>query len=72
MQRNVLVTEPQLTRRRDRNARLERWQIWFDGVQVGSIGRRSGVAKHEPQWEWGCGFYPGNKPTEHNSGVAVS
>jgi hypothetical protein len=63
---------PQLTRRRDRNDRLERWQIWFDRVEVGSIGRQSGAPKHAPQWEWSCGFYPGSKPKEHGSGVAVS
>lgn len=62
--------QPRLTRRRDRKARLERWRIWFDGVQVGAIGRRSGVPNHVPQWEWSCGFYPGSEPGEHRDGVA--
>jgi hypothetical protein len=63
-------SQSELSRRRDREARIERWQIWFDGVQVGSIGQRSGVPKHVPQWEWSCGFYPGSDTCEHRGGIA--
>ncbi|WP_338830613.1 hypothetical protein [Bradyrhizobium sp. 27S5] len=49
----------ELTRRRDKNAALERWNIFHGDVQVGSIGLHSGVPNHAEQWEWKCGFYPG-------------
>lgn len=63
--------KPALTRRRDWNARGERWEVWYGDVMVGAIGRRSGAPAHQPAWEWHCGFYPGSEPGERRSGVAV-
>ncbi len=64
--------QPQLTRRRDAEARVEVWQVWYGDVRVGSIGQRSGAPTHQPGWQWHCGFYPGSEPREHMSGVAES
>jgi hypothetical protein len=47
---------PALTRRRDPDARLESWQVYFGDVRVGMIGIRSGVPVHADQWQWSCGF----------------
>ncbi|WP_063619005.1 hypothetical protein [Bradyrhizobium sp. th.b2] len=50
----------ELTRRRDKDAPREKWDIYYDDdVRVGSIGQRAGVPNHVDQWEWKCGFYPG-------------
>jgi hypothetical protein len=34
---------PALTRRRSKDAHAESWQIFYGDVQVGTIGKRSGV-----------------------------
>lgn len=44
--------------------------IYFGDVQVGRISRRAGVPAAAPQWGWSCGFYPGMKPGDQQSGVA--
>jgi hypothetical protein len=47
---------PQLTRRRDPNARLESWLVSYGDLQVGTIGLRSGVPGHVDPWTWRCGL----------------
>ena len=32
------------------------WHVYYDDVQVGSIGMRSGVPNGVDQWGWTCGF----------------
>jgi hypothetical protein len=49
---------PDLTRRRDPDAREECWLIYYDDVHAGTIGIRSGVPVDQDQWGWQCGFYP--------------
>lgn len=63
---------PQLTRRRVPDVPREVWEVWYGDVRVGSIGERAGAPKHQPPWQWYCGFYPGSEPNEHRSGVAES
>jgi hypothetical protein len=46
---------PALTRRKDPH-RPDRWDIYFDDISVGSIGKCAGVPVHVDQWEWGCGL----------------
>ena len=63
---------PQLTRRRDPDANLETWQVYYGDVQVGTIGRRAGVPVTVDQWAWRLGFYPGTKPGEDLGGTAAT
>ncbi|WP_143035725.1 hypothetical protein [Bradyrhizobium sp. Rc2d] len=62
---------PTLTRRRDPDARQERWLIFGD-VHVGTIGLRSGNPTDTDPWQWRCGFYPGSDPGEATSGTAAT
>jgi hypothetical protein len=63
---------PTLTRRRDPDANLETWQVFYGDVQVGTIGRRAGVPVAVDPWAWSLGFYPGTRPGEHLGGTAAT
>jgi hypothetical protein len=64
---------PTLTRRRrDPDARQERWLIYYGDVRVGAIALRSGNPADTDLWGWSCGFYPGSHPREHQSGTAAT
>jgi hypothetical protein len=63
---------PVLTRRRNRDAPHETWQVYYSDVGVGSIALRSGNPADTDPWGWRCGFYPGSHPREHQSGTAVT
>jgi hypothetical protein len=52
-----------LTRRRDPEAREERWHIYYDDVHVGTIAKSAGVRSDVEQWGWICGFHPGERLT---------
>lgn len=58
---------PALTRRRDPD-RPNCWQIYYGDVRVGTIGERSGVPKHQNQWGWDCGFFPGGPKSKGGDG----
>jgi hypothetical protein len=45
------------------------WHVYYDGVQVGAIGARTGNPNGTDPWKWHCGFYPGSMKT-HTSGTA--
>jgi hypothetical protein len=60
-----------LTRRRDPNASLEAWLIFYGDVQVGTIGMRSGNPTGGDRWTWHCGFYPGSNPGDATNGTAT-
>ncbi|WP_028164159.1 hypothetical protein [Bradyrhizobium elkanii] len=60
----------ELTRRRDPTRPEECWRVHYGDVCVGTIARRNGAPGSEPPWEWSCGFYPGTKPGEHQTGTA--
>jgi hypothetical protein len=51
---------PALTRTQI-NEQPERWQIHYAGVRVGIIQQRSGAPPSSDQWEFHCGFYPGEQ-----------
>jgi hypothetical protein len=59
---------PTLTRHRSNDPHREGWIVLFGDVEVGRIGRRSGVPPDADQWGWSCGFYPGCEPGEYKSG----
>jgi hypothetical protein len=61
-----------LTRRRSIDPHCEVWNILYDDVVVGHIGRRGGVPVTASQWGRSVGFYPGCEPGQHRSGVAES
>ena len=61
---------PALTRRKYPE-RPDCWQIYYGDVCVGSIALRSGCPVDEPQWEWGCGFYPGMGPRQGRQGIGA-
>jgi hypothetical protein len=52
-----------LTRRRDPEAREERWHIYYDDVHVGTIAKSAGGRSDVEQWDWICGFHPGERLT---------
>jgi hypothetical protein len=60
-----------LTRRRDPDASLEAWLIFYGDVHVGTIGMRSGSPTGGDQWSWHCGFYPGSNPGDAANGTAA-
>ena len=47
-----------LTRRRFKDWQVQQWLIFPDDIQIGSIGKRSGVPTHVDQWQWTVSFYP--------------
>lgn len=63
---------PELSRRRSPDDRHDCWHIFYDGVHVGTIAPRIGIAPDQPPWGWQCGFYPGCHPGEHSNGSADS
>jgi hypothetical protein len=61
---------PALTRRRSAD-RQDCWHIYYDGdIHAGTIAKRVGNPHDTDPWEWVCGFYPGSKPGEIQSGTA--
>jgi hypothetical protein len=63
---------PSLTRRRDPNASLDAWLIYYGDVHVGTLAQRAGNPVGTDAWFWHCGFYPGSKPGEGTTGTAAS
>jgi hypothetical protein len=63
---------PELTRRRNPDARQETWLIYFGDVRVGTISERVGNPNGTPHWQCSCGFYPGSHPRECTTGTAAS
>src|SRR5260370_40736342 len=63
---------PELARRRSLDHRQECWQIYYGDIHVGSIVERVGNPHDTEPWEWRCGFYPGSKSGEHQSGTAAT
>jgi len=63
---------PQLTRRRDPEARHQSWQVFYGDVRAGWIGERAGVPHDEEHWGWAYGFYPGSEPRECASDAAAT
>ena len=61
-------TRMQLTRRRSTD-RPDCWHIYYGDVQAGTIAMRSGNPHGTDPWEWSCGFYPGSRPGEIQSGT---
>jgi len=63
---------PELTRRRDLQARDECWHVYYSDVRVGAIAKRVGIPFDEHPWGWSCGFYPGSQPGECTDGTAAT
>jgi hypothetical protein len=61
---------PELTRRRSADHREECWHIYCGDIHVGTIAERVGNPHDTDRWEWRCGFYPGSKQGEHQSGTS--
>ncbi|MBV9459151.1 MAG: hypothetical protein JO141_16760 [Bradyrhizobium sp.] len=49
---------PTLKRRRVNDQQTGNWLIFADGIEIGSIGMRSGVPTQVDQWQWVVSFYP--------------
>jgi hypothetical protein len=60
-----------LTRRRSLD-RQDCWHIYFGDVHAGTIAMRSGNPHDTDPWEWSCGFYPGSRPGEIQSGTSAT
>jgi hypothetical protein len=60
-----------LTRRRDPDARHESWRVFYGDIQIGTIGRRSGVPVRVDQWQWACPFCPVSHRGERGNGTAA-
>jgi hypothetical protein len=60
---------PALTRRRSAD-RPDCWHIYYGDVQAGTIAMRAGNPHDTEPWEWICGFYPGSRPGEIQSGTS--
>jgi hypothetical protein len=65
------MPEPALSRRRHPD-RPDCWHIYYGDVHAGTIVRRVGNPHDTNQWEWSCGFYPGSRPGEIQSGTAAT
>jgi hypothetical protein len=63
---------PELTRRRNPDAREECWHVYYGDVRVGTIAIRTGMPHHEDPWGWSCCFYPGCHPGECTDGTAAT
>ena len=61
-----------LTRRRSADHRHKCWHIYYGDVDVGTISERVGNPYDIDPWEWNCGFYPGSRPGEHQSGTSAT
>jgi hypothetical protein len=62
---------PQLTSRRSAD-RQDCWHIYFGDVHAGTIAMRAGNPHDTEPWEWICGFYPGSRPGEIQSGTSAT
>jgi hypothetical protein len=62
---------PALTRRKYPE-RPDCWHIYFGDVHAGTIAMRVGNPHDTDQWEWICGFYPGSRPGEIQSGTSAT
>ena len=62
---------PVLTRRRSAD-RPDCWHIYYGDVQAGTIAMRTGNPHDTEPWEWICGFYPGSRPGEIQSGTSAT
>ena len=62
---------PFLTRRRSTES-PDCWHIYCGDVQAGTIAMRTGNPHDTEPWEWICGFYPGSKPGEIQSGTSAT
>jgi len=62
-------TRMQLTRRRSTD-RPDCWHIYSGDVHAGTIALRAGNPHDTDPWEWSCGFYPGSRPGEIQSGTS--
>lgn len=60
-----------LTRRRSED-RQNCWHIYYGDVHAGTIAMRVGNPHDTEQREWICGFYPGSRPGEIQSGTAAT
>jgi hypothetical protein len=66
-----IAAMPELTRRRY-SERHDCWQIYYGDILAGTIAARVGNPHDTDPWEWGCGFYPGSHPGEHQTGTAAT
>ena len=62
---------PALTRRRSAD-RPDCWHIYYGDVHAGTIAMRAGNPHDTDRWEWSCGFYPGSRPGEIQSGTSAT
>jgi hypothetical protein len=62
---------PALTRRRSAD-RPDCWHIYYGDVHAGTIAKRVGNPSDTDPWEWVCGFYPGSKLGEIQSGTSAT
>ena len=62
---------PNLTRRRSAD-RQDCWHIYYGDVHAGTTAMRVGNPNDTDPWEWICGFYPGSRPGEIESGTAAT
>jgi hypothetical protein len=60
---------PALTCRRSAD-RADCWHIYYGDVQAGTIAMRTGNPHDTDPWEWSCGFYPGSRPGEIQTGTS--
>ena len=60
-----------LTRRRPAD-RQDCWHIYYGDVHAGTITMRAGNPHDTDPWEWSCGFYPGSRPDEIQSGTSAT
>jgi hypothetical protein len=60
-----------LIRRRSAD-RPDCWHIYYGDVHADIIAERVGNPHDTDQWEWSCGFYPGSRPGEIQSGTAAT
>jgi len=52
--------------------RQDCWHIYYGDVRAGTIAMRVGNPHNTDQWEWSCGFYPGSRPGEIQSGTSAT
>jgi hypothetical protein len=48
------------------------WHIYYGDVHAGTIAIRDGNPHDTDQCEWRCGFYPGSRPGEIQSGTSAT
>ena len=62
---------PDLTRRRYPE-RPDCCHVYYGDVHVGTITMRSGNPHATDQWEWSCGFYPGEDPGDRRTWTSAT